>query len=136
MEGGKVLLKRTVEPQVKKGMTAWDMLLIGILLAAGVALKFFVGSFFNIGMKPNFFIAMYCLIIHLARPKLCEAAIIGILAGAVVMCLLTRISSVERIDRGAISAELRVFRLGSSDQAINSTKCDGSIGERWCSWPH
>lgn len=83
MENGKVMEKRTVAAQEKKGMTARDMLLIGILLAAGAVLKFFVGSLFNVGMKPNFIIAMYCLIILLIRPKLYEAAIIGILAGAV-----------------------------------------------------
>ena len=75
MESGKVLEKRTVATQEKKGMTARDMLLIGILLAAGAVLKFFVGSLFNVGMKPNFIIAMYCLIILLVRPKLYEAAI-------------------------------------------------------------
>jgi hypothetical protein len=65
-------------------MAARDMLLIGILLAAGAVLKFFVGSFFNFaGMKPNFVIAMYCLIILLIRPKVYEAAIIGLLAGFV-----------------------------------------------------
>jgi hypothetical protein len=84
MENGKVMEKRTVATQDKKGMTARDMLLIGILLAAGAVLKFFVGSFFNFaGMKPNFVIAMYCLIILLIRPKLYEAAIIGLLAGFV-----------------------------------------------------
>jgi hypothetical protein len=83
MENGKTLEKRTVVTQEKKGMTARDMLLIGILLAAGAVLKFFVGSLFNVGMKPNFIIAMYCLIILLVRPRLYEAAIIGILAGAV-----------------------------------------------------
>ena len=84
MESGKILEKRTVITQEKKGMTARDMLLIGILLAAGAVLKFFVGSFFNFaGMKPNFVIAMYCLIILLIRPKVYEAAVIGLLAGFV-----------------------------------------------------
>lgn len=84
MESGKVMEKRTVATPVKKGMSARDMLLIGILLAAGAVLKFTVGSFFNFaGMKPNFIIAMYCLVILLIRPKLYEAAIIGILAGAI-----------------------------------------------------
>jgi hypothetical protein len=46
-------------------------------------LKFFVGSVINFGMKPNFIIAMYCLIILLIRPKLHEGAIIGLIAGAV-----------------------------------------------------
>ncbi|MDR1559932.1 MAG: hypothetical protein LBS84_09605 [Clostridiales bacterium] len=62
---------------------AADVLLIGILLAVGAVLKFFVGSIINFGMKPNFIIAMYCLIIMLIKPRLREAAIIGLLAGAV-----------------------------------------------------
>lgn len=34
-------------------------------------------------MKPNFIIAMYCLAILLIRPKVQEAVIIGLLAGAI-----------------------------------------------------
>mgnify|MGYP000875305078 CR=1 FL=1 len=83
MENGNNMEKRTVKTQARRGMSARDMLLIGILLAAGAVLKFFVGSVINFGMKPNFIIAMYCLVILLIRPKLYEAAIIGILAGAI-----------------------------------------------------
>lgn len=46
-------------------------------------LKFFVGSLFSAGLKPNFIIAMYCLAILLIRPKVYEALLIGIIAGAV-----------------------------------------------------
>ena len=43
---------------------------------------------FNIaGMKPNFIIAMYCLAILLVRPKVGQAAVIGLLAGAVCQVL-------------------------------------------------
>jgi hypothetical protein len=103
--------KRVVEVKEKKGLSLSDVMLIGILLAAGAVLKFFVGSVINFGMKPNFIIAMYCLIVLLIRPKVKEAVIIGILAGAicqffpgtpyinfvseilgaVTMCLLTKI---------------------------------------------
>lgn len=75
--------KREVAVEAKKGLSIADVLLVGILLAAGAVLKFFVGSLFTVGMKPNFIIAMYCLAILLIRPKLYEAAIIGIIAGAV-----------------------------------------------------
>lgn len=75
--------KREVIQEKKKGLSVKDIMLIGILLAAGAVLKFFVGSVINFGMKPNFIIAMYCLIIMLIKPRLHEAAIIGILAGAV-----------------------------------------------------
>ncbi|MDR2103288.1 MAG: hypothetical protein LBP42_04190 [Treponema sp.] len=75
--------KREIQKTEKKGLGIRDILLIGILLAAGAVLKFFVGSVINFGMKPNFIIAMYCLIILLIKPPLLEAAVIGILAGAV-----------------------------------------------------
>jgi hypothetical protein len=75
--------KREMAARKQKGIGVREALLIGILLAAGAVLKFFVGSVINFGMKPNFIIAMYCLTILLIRPRLFEAAIIGILAGAV-----------------------------------------------------
>ena len=68
----------------KKGLQIRDLVLTAILLAAGAVLKFFVGSFVNFfGMKPNFIISMYCMAIILIRPKVWEAAIIGLLAGAI-----------------------------------------------------
>ena len=82
-EAGQTQEKRTVVQQEKKGLQIRDVLLIGILLASGAVLKFFVGTVINIGMKPNFIISMYCLAILLIRPRLFEAAIIGIIAGAV-----------------------------------------------------
>jgi hypothetical protein len=75
--------KREAAGQEKKGLGIREILLTGILLAAGAVLKFFVGSIINFGMKPNFIIAMYCLVILLVRPRLVEAAIIGLLAGAI-----------------------------------------------------
>jgi hypothetical protein len=76
-------VKREVARQEKKGLQIRDVLLIGILLAAGAVLKFFVGAVINFGMKPNFIIAMYCLTILLIKPGFIEAAVIGILAGAI-----------------------------------------------------
>jgi hypothetical protein len=75
--------KREVTRAERKGLGVRDVLLIGILLAAGAVLKFFVGTVINFGMKPNFIIAMYCLIILLIKPGVIEAAIIGILSGAI-----------------------------------------------------
>lgn len=75
--------KRTAKEVKETGLTLQDILLIGILLAAGAVLKFFVGSVINFGMKPNFIIAMYCLIILIIRPNLKNAAIIGLLSGIV-----------------------------------------------------
>jgi hypothetical protein len=75
--------KREVAFREKKGLQIRDVILIGILLAAGAVLKFFVGTVINFGMKPNFIIAMYCLIILLIKPGIIEAAIIGLLSGAI-----------------------------------------------------
>lgn len=75
--------KRTVTEVKEKGLGIQDILLIGILLAAGVVLKYFVGSVINFGMKPNFIIAMYCLIILIIKPSFKHSAIIGLLSGVV-----------------------------------------------------
>lgn len=76
--------KRVVAAETKKGLGISDLILVAVLLAAGAVLKYFVGSLVNIGgMKPNFIIAMYCLAILLIKPKIHEAAIIGLLAGAI-----------------------------------------------------
>lgn len=73
-----------VQNEKKSGLSISDLLLTAILLAAGAVLKFFVGSIVNIGgMKPNFIIAMYCMLIILIKPNIIYAAIIGILAGAI-----------------------------------------------------
>ena len=76
--------KRELEQKEKKGLPLRDLLLTAVLLAAGAVLKFFVGTFINLfGMKPNFIIAMYCMVIVLLRPKLWYSLIVGILAGAI-----------------------------------------------------
>ena len=75
--------RRTTAAKTGRGLGLRDLLLTGILLAAGAVLKFFAGTVINFGMKPNFIIAMYCLAILLVRPRLAEAAVIGLLAGAV-----------------------------------------------------
>ncbi|MDR1568877.1 MAG: hypothetical protein LBS72_00125 [Oscillospiraceae bacterium] len=60
-----------------------NLILLGVLLAAGVVLKMVLASSFPV-MKPNFVIAMYCLSVLLIRPTLVEGAVIGVLAG--VLC--------------------------------------------------
>ncbi len=75
--------KRVVLKEKKAGLSISDVILVGVLLAVGAVLKFFVGSLFTTGMKPNFIIAMYCLAILLIKPRFIEAVIIGIIAGAV-----------------------------------------------------
>lgn len=80
--------KRVMDVTVKQGLQISDLILVAVLLAAGAVLKLCVGSVINLfGMKPNFIIAMYCLAILLIRPKITEAAVIGLLAGAVCQFL-------------------------------------------------
>ncbi|MDR1137892.1 MAG: hypothetical protein LBK91_06175, partial [Synergistaceae bacterium] len=71
--GAERAVKREVASREGAGLDIKDVLLIGILLAAGAVLKFFVGTVVNFGMKPNFIIAMYCLIILLIKPRMREA---------------------------------------------------------------
>jgi hypothetical protein len=75
--------KRTVERADKAGLqSVSNIILVGVLLAAGIVLKLFLSSYFTV-MKPNFVIAMYCLAIMLIRVRFLEAVVIGILAGVV-----------------------------------------------------
>lgn len=75
--------KREVVRKNEEGLRSiTNIILVGVLLAAGAVLKLFLGSYFTV-MKPNFVIAMYVLAILLIKPKLYEGAIIGLLAGAV-----------------------------------------------------
>lgn len=77
--------KRTVNIEREgQGLSTQDLILIAVLLAAGAVLKLTVGSLLaSFGMKPNFIIAMYCLAIILTKPKLGQAAIIGLIAGLI-----------------------------------------------------
>jgi hypothetical protein len=126
MEIATVGEKRELGKTAKKGLQIRDVLLIGILLAAGAVLRTAVGTVINFGMKPNFIIAMYCLTILLIKPGFIEAAIIGILAGAIcqffpgqpyinfvsellgaiAMCLLTRIPLGQGVE-GTAGVSLR-----------------------------
>ena len=62
---------------VKKHMSTRDIILAGILLAAGAVIRMF---FPKLPVTPNFIIAMYCLVILLVRPRLLEALAVGIVA--------------------------------------------------------
>lgn len=76
--------KREVKSEEASGLSVRDLILIAVLLAAGAVLKLTVSSFLSFGgMKPNFMIAMYCLAIILVRPKVGQAAVIGLLTGLI-----------------------------------------------------
>lgn len=75
---------RTTAVEEKKGLSTQDLILVAVLLAAGAVLKLTVSSFLTFaGMKPNFMIAMYALAIILVRPKVFQAAIIGLITGLI-----------------------------------------------------
>lgn len=80
--------KREVAVQNQDGLTAQNLILVAVLIAAGAVLKLTVSSFLTFaGMKPNFMIAMYVLAIILIRPRggkgFVQAVGIGLIVGLV-----------------------------------------------------
>ena len=68
-------------------------------------LKLTVSSFLTFaGMKPNFMIAMYCLAIILTRPKIYQAAIIGILTGLISQIPMLNATSLANIPSEFVGA--------------------------------
>lgn len=63
--------------QEQNHMSTRDIILAGILLAAGAVIRMF---FPKLPVTPNFIISMYCLAILLVRPRLVEALAIGVVA--------------------------------------------------------
>jgi hypothetical protein len=61
----------------KKGMTTRDLVLTGILLAAGTVIK---AVFPKLPVTPNFIISMYCLAVLLVRPRIVETIGIGVVS--------------------------------------------------------
>jgi len=71
-------IKRQVE---NKGLSATDVVLVAVLLAAGAVLRLFTPPIF--GITPNFVIVMYCLAICLIKPKFVEMIFISLVAAAI-----------------------------------------------------
>lgn len=71
-------VKRQIE---NNGLSAADVVLVAVLLAAGAVLRLFTPPIF--GITPNFVIVMYCLAIYLIRPKFIELIFISLVAAAV-----------------------------------------------------
>jgi hypothetical protein len=67
-------------------MKSKDIAIVGILLAIGAILRFFL-AMLHTPLTPNMIIAFYCLAIILIRPKIFEALGIGIVAGALSMVI-------------------------------------------------
>lgn len=88
-------MENVVRRQVdKSGLSAVDVVLVGVLLAAGAVLRIFTPPFF--GVTPNFVIVMYCIAIYLIRPKFGE--LIGISLVAAAVCHFTTKSMIPYIN--------------------------------------
>jgi hypothetical protein len=67
-------------------MKSRDIAIIGILLAIGAILRYFL-AMLHTPLTPNMIIAFYCLGIILVSPKIYEALGIGIVAGILSMLI-------------------------------------------------
>ncbi len=80
----------------KKRMSTQDLVLTGILLAAGTVIK---AVFPKLPVTPNFIISMYCLAVLLVRPNLMEAIGIGVVSA--ILAQLTTGAAVPFINFAA-----------------------------------
>lgn len=67
-------------------MKSKDIAIVGILLAIGAILRYFL-AMLHTPLTPNMIIAFYCLAIILIRPKVFEAFGIGLVAGILSMLI-------------------------------------------------
>lgn len=67
-------------------MKSKDIAIVGILLAIGAILRYFL-AMLHTPLTPNMIIAFYCLAIILIQPKVYEALGIGIVAGILSMMI-------------------------------------------------
>jgi len=67
-------------------MKSRDIAIVGILLAVGAILRYFL-AMLHTPLTPNMIIAFYCLAIILISPKVYEALGIGIVAGILSMLI-------------------------------------------------
>jgi hypothetical protein len=71
-------------------MKSRDIAIVGILLAVGAILRYFL-ALLHTPLTPNMVIAFYCLAIVLISPKIYEALGIGIVAGILSMLISSSI---------------------------------------------
>ncbi|HOS81625.1 MAG TPA: hypothetical protein PK445_02740 [Methanolinea sp.] len=71
-------------------MKSRDIAIVGILLAIGAILRYFL-AMLHTPLTPNMIIAFYCLAIILVRPRVHEALGIGIVAGILSMLISSSI---------------------------------------------
>lgn len=72
--------------KVVQTMKSKDIAIVGILLATGAILRYFL-AMLHTPLTPNMIIAFYCLAIILIRPKILEALGIGLVAGVLSMLI-------------------------------------------------
>ena len=112
--------KRTITTEETDGLEVRDLILVAVLLAAGAVLKLTVSSFLTFaGMKPNFMIAMYCLAIILTRPKIYQAAIIGLITGLISqipMLNATPLANIPSELLGAVVCGILVAALSKTNK--------------------
>jgi hypothetical protein len=77
-------------------MKSKDIAIVGILLAIGAILRYFL-AMLNTPLTPNMIIAFYCLAIILLKPKLYEALGIGIVAGVLSMLISSSVFPVANL---------------------------------------
>jgi hypothetical protein len=73
-------------PDVMFTMKSKDIAIVGILLAIGAILRYFL-AMLHTPLTPNMIIAFYCLAIILIAPKVYEALGIGLVAGILSMLI-------------------------------------------------
>lgn len=73
-----------------------DIAIVGILLAIGAILRYFL-TMLNTPLTPNTIIAFYCLAIILLKPKIYEALAIGIVAGVLSMLISSSVFPVANL---------------------------------------
>jgi hypothetical protein len=71
-------------------MKSRDIAIVGILLAVGAILRYFL-AMLHTPLTPNMVIAFYCLAIILIMPKVYEALGIGVVAGVLSMLISSSI---------------------------------------------
>lgn len=125
--------KRVVNTEEKKGLAnTRNLILIGIMMAVGIVLRLFAGAIAIGNMHPNFLIATYCLSIFIVRPKVTEAAAIGLISGlisqigtsmawlglgsetlgAIVMCLLVAVVKLPKFVKPIVCTFLATLVSG------------------------
>ena len=130
--------KRTVTATHETGLkNRHSRRLAGVMMAVGVVLRLCAGFLAVAGMHPNFLIATYCLSILIVKPKLREAAVIGLisgcisqigtsmpwinlgseLVGAIVMCLLIMIP-LPKVVKPLVTTFLTTLASGYSFVAL------------------